>query len=232
MDDDLPSDAQYSFESRVNVESTSYAGAFFPKSHHFVVKGGRFTSNVTNNNIHHAAPSLPDDFGKIPVGDVVSRVGGLFGGEGGIENLVGGFFGAKLEGIAANQLAGLADLAGKVVCEVTGAAGSAIGSEIDSILRKLFNGGTFGDLSEAEVKTLLAYVNSVSERELAIRFSIPLGVVTSALKDLGSVTLAGAAINVLDTLLRNSSSSVTTTAAATGAPSSSAVGLELDLQID
>lgn len=62
------------------------------------------------------------DFGKIPVGDVVSRVGRLFGdGEGGIGSLVGGFFGAKLEGIGGDQLAGLADFAGKVICGVTGA---------------------------------------------------------------------------------------------------------------
>ncbi|KAJ7455646.1 hypothetical protein B0H11DRAFT_2200309, partial [Mycena galericulata] len=206
-------------------------GAFFPKSHHFVVNGGKFTSKVVNN-IHHAAPTLPDDFGKIPVGDVVSRVGGLFGGaEGGIGSLFGGLFGDKLGGIADDQLAGLADVAGKVICEVTGAAhlseaGSAIGGEIESILKKLFNGGTLGDLSETEVKTLLKHLNTVGERELATRLSILSNVRTSTLKDLGSGTLSSAAINVLENVLGNNSSSVTTTAAA------SPVSLELDLDLE
>ncbi|KAJ7716407.1 hypothetical protein B0H14DRAFT_3012889 [Mycena olivaceomarginata] len=45
-----------------------YSGAFFPSAQHFVVAGGNFTSNVIN-----PPPTVPDNFRRIPLGDVDLR---------------------------------------------------------------------------------------------------------------------------------------------------------------
>ncbi|KAJ7301649.1 hypothetical protein DFH08DRAFT_101659 [Mycena albidolilacea] len=72
MDDEPHSDSQFrSGESTViNSGPASYAGAFFPSSHHFVVNGGVFTNNVTNRT---SPANPPDDFRRIPLGDVDLR---------------------------------------------------------------------------------------------------------------------------------------------------------------
>ncbi|KAJ7679557.1 hypothetical protein DFH06DRAFT_1316461 [Mycena polygramma] len=59
-------------ETTVNESASPgrYTGAFFPKAHNFVIADGRFSS-VTN--INHAAPSVPPDFRKIPLGDLDLR---------------------------------------------------------------------------------------------------------------------------------------------------------------
>ncbi|KAF8209397.1 hypothetical protein K438DRAFT_230017 [Mycena galopus ATCC 62051] len=65
-------ETEHSAEIALRSNAGSYAGAFFPRAQNFVVNGGIFTSNVTNN-IHHAAPTLPDDFRRIPWGDIDLR---------------------------------------------------------------------------------------------------------------------------------------------------------------
>ncbi|KAF8209381.1 hypothetical protein K438DRAFT_2012188 [Mycena galopus ATCC 62051] len=50
---------------RNDVGSSSYAVGFFPRAQNFVVTGGTFTSNI----IHHAA-TLPNNFRRIPWGDI------------------------------------------------------------------------------------------------------------------------------------------------------------------
>ncbi|KAJ7667219.1 hypothetical protein B0H17DRAFT_1089030 [Mycena rosella] len=74
MDDEPHPDNEFEFESTTNIDggSATYAGAFFPMSRNFVVEGGVFTSNVTNN-IHQAAPAVPSDFRMIPLGDMDLR---------------------------------------------------------------------------------------------------------------------------------------------------------------
>ncbi|KAJ7928330.1 hypothetical protein B0H13DRAFT_1968361 [Mycena leptocephala] len=47
-----------------------FTGAFFPQAQRFVVVGGKFKS-ITN--INHAAPRVPADFRRIPMGDVDLR---------------------------------------------------------------------------------------------------------------------------------------------------------------
>ncbi|KAJ7111774.1 hypothetical protein C8R44DRAFT_985271 [Mycena epipterygia] len=71
MDDEADSGAEFNFESRTDLNdpgSAPYAGAFFPRSQHFVVAGGVFKSKVTNHI--HEAPTLPSDFRRIPIGDI------------------------------------------------------------------------------------------------------------------------------------------------------------------
>ncbi|KAJ7211457.1 hypothetical protein C8J57DRAFT_309284 [Mycena rebaudengoi] len=41
--------------------------AFFPKAHHFVVRGGNFT------NINLSVPTIPSDFRRLPMGDLDLR---------------------------------------------------------------------------------------------------------------------------------------------------------------
>ncbi|KAJ7124364.1 hypothetical protein C8R44DRAFT_852256 [Mycena epipterygia] len=66
----MDSGAEFNFESSTNDPgSVPYTGAFFPASQNFTVAGGVFESRVTNH-IHQAAPSLPSDFRRIPLGDI------------------------------------------------------------------------------------------------------------------------------------------------------------------
>ncbi|KAJ6590578.1 hypothetical protein DFH09DRAFT_1139736 [Mycena vulgaris] len=54
----------------INSGSAPYAGAFFPRSRHIVINGGVFTANVTN---HTSLANLPEDFRRIPLGDIDLR---------------------------------------------------------------------------------------------------------------------------------------------------------------
>ncbi|KAJ7143691.1 hypothetical protein C8R44DRAFT_845892 [Mycena epipterygia] len=71
MDDETRSDPKFRSTSTINNSgSTPYAGAFFPNSQHIVVNGGVFTSHVTN---YTSNADLPDDFRRIPLGDIDLR---------------------------------------------------------------------------------------------------------------------------------------------------------------
>ncbi|KAF7374210.1 hypothetical protein MSAN_00303100 [Mycena sanguinolenta] len=57
----------HSDSTRDNTGSTSCGGAIFSGSQHFTVAGGTFT-NITKN--YSAAPAVPADFPRIPMGDI------------------------------------------------------------------------------------------------------------------------------------------------------------------
>ncbi|KAJ6544490.1 hypothetical protein B0H19DRAFT_301850 [Mycena capillaripes] len=68
MDDEPRPNQQSKSESTSNdIGSATYPGAFFPNSQNFTITGGVF------NSIHHAASNLPDDFRRIPLGDIDLR---------------------------------------------------------------------------------------------------------------------------------------------------------------
>ncbi|KAJ6450162.1 hypothetical protein C8R45DRAFT_1043829 [Mycena sanguinolenta] len=65
-DHDVASSNDSGSEMLVTSDSTSFAGAFFPRARNFTVAGGKFQSIINN---YHAAP-LPSDFRTIPLGDI------------------------------------------------------------------------------------------------------------------------------------------------------------------
>ncbi|KAJ6478907.1 hypothetical protein C8R45DRAFT_1006215 [Mycena sanguinolenta] len=68
MDNESPSDEEFTSQSTIGEAGSPYTGAFFPSSQNFVVTGGVFTSN--NTHIYQGAPNLPSDFRMVPLGDI------------------------------------------------------------------------------------------------------------------------------------------------------------------
>ncbi|KAJ7146726.1 hypothetical protein C8R44DRAFT_973386 [Mycena epipterygia] len=165
--------------------------------------------------------------GGIATRGLVSIIEGLVGP--GIEDIIGGLFGGGALGtvatstdtsaasdtspISARQLAGIAEsLIPKVVTGVASAAGSVVGSGIESILGKLFNRRALADLSDDEVNQLLEYINGMDKRELEARLTLPPSVASGIGKALGE-NLTSAALGGLKKLFGFGSDSATTTAA-------------------
>ncbi|KAF7353321.1 hypothetical protein MSAN_01520100 [Mycena sanguinolenta] len=72
MDLQPHSDAQSALVSTNSTGSVPYAGAFFPEATGFNIRGGVFTSNVTNN-VYNPPPEQPSEFRTIQLGDINLR---------------------------------------------------------------------------------------------------------------------------------------------------------------
>ncbi|KAF7366363.1 hypothetical protein MSAN_00892800 [Mycena sanguinolenta] len=69
MDLQAHSEAGSALVSTNTTDSAPYAGAFFPQANGFKIRGGIFTSNVTNN-VHNLPPAQLSEFRTIRLGDV------------------------------------------------------------------------------------------------------------------------------------------------------------------